>query len=194
MTRTERELAGLDAAIAAAKDAAEQATAEQHAAEARIAKLLAKRRDADARDAQAVADDAAGRAVLETKRLDALKAERSQAEAEAVAIAARWPEVETLLAKREQAAELADKAIAALGKYYAALASLDAEVNALVPNAANVTDNGRPYDPQAGVLYSMIAAGMPWAHKEGFAAVGKTAGRLLSDRVASSGNLIRQLR
>ncbi|MGN6534774.1 MAG: hypothetical protein ACTHKQ_03465 [Mesorhizobium sp.] len=194
MTRTARQLADLDAAIAAASAVAEAATAEQHAAEARIAKLLAKHRDADARDAQAVADDAAGRVIIETRRIEALKAERAQVETEAAAVAARWPEVEALLVKREAAAQMADKAIAALGKYYAALVSLDAEVNALVPNATNVTDNGRPYDPQAGVLYSMIAAGMPWAHKEGFAAVGKTAGKLLSDRVASSGNLIRQLR
>ena len=91
MTRTERQLADLDAAIAAASAAAEAATAEQHAAEARIAKLLAKHRDADARDAQAVADDAAGRVIIETRRIEALKAERAQVEAEAAAVAARCP-------------------------------------------------------------------------------------------------------
>jgi hypothetical protein len=187
VTRTERQLADIDEAIAAAGQAAEHAAAEQATAEAQIAALLAAGKDDEAREAQAIARQYAADAELETRRAAGLKARRKQVEREAVDRASRLASVEPLLEKRERAAAMAEKAIVALRGYVAAIEQADAQLRTALPQAPDTAD-----DVLSGVAYSMIAAGMPWITPNGHDAI--TAGNRLPDRVARSNEAIRSLK
>jgi hypothetical protein len=149
----------------------------------KISENLGNGADKPARDAAAELRRLTDDLDFEEQRGRALRERRAAIEAEAASEkrAAKWAEVDALLAERSAVAKRIDKAIDVVGKSAAELLGLsrtiDQKLAGMRVEASFVAD-----DVQTGIVYSLIGAGMPWVFPNGQDA--RVDGNRLTDRVS----------
>jgi hypothetical protein len=177
-TPFDRQYADLDAAIAAAEDAAARAASEHKAEQGRLNGMLSDNQDSQARSIQRRIRQLEEEIDLAERKVGALRRRREEiAKAEAaVAVEEKAKKVAGWAEERAALAKTAEDAITTLGRCVTDIERLTAAMGALVP--VNVTD------VRYGVDYSFIAAGINWSLPN--AQHARLAGNLLADRIARS--------